>query len=259
MDQQEPRPDADLGVEPTPTSTEAEAEVESEVGAEVESPEGHPPLDPEAQARAEGLVRQARLAQQRGQSDLVRKLLEEAESVCPDAELVIEAVGDDLVARSQFARAKTVFDRGRKRWPDNKTLERKYGEMVLKVDLKIDPFTASSDFETVASARNAVFYSLFFPGVGQIVMGQQILGGSMLAVWVLGWVITLTTPNGLGGLLQVMFGRSGDLNPQVLVGLAMIMFAHLWSVADASARSKRLQPRKTIDRPAPPVDKPFEM
>lgn len=245
MDQQEPRPIADLGIEADP--------------AEASQPEAFAPLDPEAQARAEGMVRQARLAHQRGQADLVRKLLDEAQSICPDSELVIEAVGDDFIARSQFARAKTVFDRGRKRWPESKNLERKYGEMVLKVDLKIDPFTVGSDFETVASSRNAMFYSLFFPGVGQIVMGQQVLGGSMMTVWVLGWIITLTTPNGLGGLLQVIFGRSGDLNPQVLVGLALIMFAHLWSVGDASARSKRLQPRKQIDRPAPPVDKPFEM
>lgn len=187
------------------------------------------------------------------------KLLQEAMSVAPGSVPVLEAVGDDYVRRKQWRKAYEVFEIAHKADPINVSVERKFGEMVLKVKLAIDPFAAAQqDIGTVASGKAAMLLSIFLPGVGQLVLGKYFKGGVMLGGWLLGWIVFLADPNGFKGLMTIIgMAKGATPGPLAFPAIMAATLCHLWSLSDAVAVSKGLAPREKIEHPVPPVDKPF--
>ncbi|MBX3111742.1 MAG: hypothetical protein KF857_07005 [Fimbriimonadaceae bacterium] len=217
------------------------------------------PTSPQATEEAERLLRQANLARLRGDNPTADKLLQEAMTVAPGSAVVLEAVGDDYVHRKQWRKAYEAFEAAHRADPTSVSAERKFGEMVLKVKLAVDPFAASpTDVGTMASGKAAMLLSVFLPGVGQMVLGKYTKGGVMLGGWVLGWLGFLADPSGFKGLMTLLGMAKGTTpGPLALPALALAAGFHLWSMFDAVATSKGLTPREKIEHPTPPVDKPF--
>lgn len=218
-------------------------------------------LDPQAIERAEALLRQARVLRMRGDREGAGKLLEQAVAEAPGSIPVLEAQGDDLLARRQLSKARDVFAAALKLDPKNAEVERKYAEIVLQIaeaDLPME--LRSSTLEEVAASKTGAVLSVFVPGLGQVVMGQRNLGIGLMAGWALGWLWAVMVPNGLLGLSGIVgLSRTAPPpNPMVFVPLFIAVGCHVWAISDAASRAKRLETRK-IDRPRPPVDKDFEL
>lgn len=216
-----------------------------------------PPTE-ETQEKAEQLLRQLMLARQRGQTTVVGKILEEALQLAPNYAPVQEAVGDDFVERRQFRKAKEAYLLAHKLDPANPLIENKYGEMVLKVDLRIDPATYS-DAGTMASGRAAVVLNFLFPGVGHLVVGQRVTGAVLLALWLSGWLIALGTPRGMEGVAGMigLTKTTAPFMPLVGVALAMIFGTWFYGISTIGAVARRMTPTKVpMPMPIDPSDLP---
>ena len=214
--------------------------------------------------RAEQLIKQARLARQRGQGDIARKLLDEAAQIAPESATVLGALAEDSYQHKHFKTARDLFEKAKNLDPQNPHFERMFGECVLKVTEIENPylFVESPESESAASGKMAVALSLFFPGIGQLVTGKTNLGAMMLGGWILGWTMALLIPNGMNGVFGLFGiksqGSVTQFNALVLFPLALIAVVTMWSLLDA-AQSVPKGPKRSIDRPVPPVDKPFEL
>lgn len=221
-----------------------------------------PPAPSDAdRERAELLLRNARVAAQRGQKEIAEKLIDEALGLAPGSAEVQGALAESLVARKQLRKARDTYRLAMQLDPKNPEWERRYGELVLEIELPPDLRTLGgrSDAEVAASGKTAALLSVFVPGLGQIVTGQVAKGAAMLGLVVLGWVWATSVPNGLSGLgslLGASRGNAAEFNGIVLLPLFIAIGTHIWAITDASARSKVLA-KKTIERPKPPVDMEF--
>lgn len=214
------------------------------------------PTDPADLEKAEQLIRQASVAKMRNQPEIASKLLEEAKTIAPNSAVVLEAVGDDFVARHQFRKAKEAYGQAHKLDPVNQSLENKFAEMVLKVDLHVDPWTLQeADAGTMASGKIAAILSLLIPGLGQAVLGSWVKAVVFFAMWFIGLLFVWASPGGIRGLLEFLFqGKNpADFNPWVFGAVFSSVLGWLMSVFDATAAAKRYKPRK-IEKPAPPPE-----
>lgn len=213
-----------------------------------------PLKSPEA-IRAEQLLRQAQLAKLRKQPDIAAKLLAEAAEAAPDDVDVLVAQGDDFVERSQFQKALESFDRARKADPHHADAERKYGEMVLKTKGIEDMFNMDAP-AAPDGMRLAPLLNIFLPGLGQYVAGQTRKASLFFLPWLTGWIIAGLIPGGISGLGSLFSRSQAEFQPVVLAPLLVSAIAWLASISDAGSAAKKATPRK-IERPTPPVDKPF--
>ncbi len=210
-------------------------------------------ISPEIREQATQLLRQVQVARLRNQPTIADKLLEEAVALAPNFSQVQEAIGDDLVVRKQFRKAKEAYLRAHQLDKNNKEIENKYGEMVLKVDLFIDPFVqAEADSGTLASGKAAVLLNLIFPGVGHMVIGRYVFGGILLAVWFVCMLIAFGTPDGMKSFLGSLgIGPKGlPVPPLVPVALFGVVICWLTGIVSAASQAKTFTP-KTVVRPEP--------
>lgn len=205
------------------------------------------PDPPEKVEEAEQKLREANLARVRGHSAVADRLLQEAFETAPNSAVVLEAIGDACVAQGKFRKAKENYLRAHKIDPANKMIESKYGEMVLKVDLQIDPFMMQEDFSGYASPKIAVTLTILCPGLGQMAVERYVKGGIMMATYI-GCLVGITfVPGGFGFL-------NGSARFEPLSGLLLLVAAavFLWALTDL-ASIKNKAPKK-IDSPAPPSE-----
>ena len=241
------------------TSPEEESPIET-----VEVVESPP--TPEQLATAEDLIRQAMLARRRGLKDVAAKLMSEAEAAAPGAPAVLEAIGDDLAERGQTKPALEAYGRAMKAAPGNVALERKHAQLVFKVanagsiehQLQAGLGTVAAGPDSVASAKAALWLSLFLPGLGQMVTNRLTLGLTMLGGWLGGWIFAILIPDGLSKFRELFTGKGSDFNSFVFfpVGLATAM--HFWSIFEAASKVPKGPRLPPPPRPTPPVDMPFE-
>ncbi|MBV6459110.1 MAG: hypothetical protein HONBIEJF_02251 [Fimbriimonadaceae bacterium] len=236
MDQPAERPELD-GIAPSP---------ESEAPKLPEAP------DPATLERAERLLREARLARQRGQADLCRKLLTEAKEIAPGAGVVWEAIGDDAVANHQSRLARESYTMAWKLSPKDPNIERKYAETVLSSAVFMDPKMAAA----AANPRASVWLSVILPGLGQMANEDYGKGSIMMGAWTVALIISTAIPDGLGALLSF---KLQSLNLIAVVPMLVMLAIHIWSIYDASQNTVADRGRKIPERPVPPVDKPFEL
>jgi len=243
-------PESQESIEPIEVEVEGELDPETDNVVEIKTDAD---LPADIREQAEQKIRQVQVAKLRGQATIAEKLLKEAEEFAPEFSLVQEAIGDDLVARSQFRRAKEVYLKAHNLDPANKEIENKYGEMVLKVDLFIDPMLMSqADVGTMASGKAAVVLNLLFPGVGHMVLGKYVFGTILLVVWVGCMLIAFGTPGGIPALLGSL-GIGSNKNPVpplVPVALFGIVVCWLTGILSAAGASKSMTP-KVVERPSP--------
>jgi tetratricopeptide (TPR) repeat protein len=224
---------------------------ETEESRQPEVEEEFIPDDPDKVEQAERTLREANLARVRGQNLVADRLLKEAAEVAPNTASVLEAIGDSQVANGRYRDAKLTFARAHKIDPSNKSIENKYGEMVLKVDLHIDPFAHADTFDGYASPKIAVILSLICPGLGQFAVERYVKGGIMLTIYAISWVMMGLLPGGFKSVFAFMTGK-GSFDPLGGLLLLIALGDLVWSIADLSSL-KNKAPKK-IERPLPPMD-----
>lgn len=242
----------------TPEVTPADApEPQEEAAPEVEVAELTPATPAEIE-RAEFLIRQAHLLRQRGQNTEASRSLEEAAKVAPGHAATQIAVGDSYAARSRWDKARACYELAMRVDPTNREAESKYGEAVLKEKGMDESVLLNSiDGGTgAASPKAATMLSVLLPGLGQIVMGQTRKGVLLMVTWGLAVIMISLMPGGFNGLMSLFGASREEFNPGVLLPCFVAVAAHIGSIFDAAGQAKRAQPVR-IERPVPPVDKPF--
>lgn len=216
-----------------------------------------PPPDPDQLAMAENLIRQAKVAQMRGNRDEAISLLKQAEAAAPGASPVIEAVGDELLAAGKVSEARKYYRRATLADPSNASAERKFAELVFRSEASAAT-AIIAESEVVANARSAAILSFFVPGLGQIVRGR-VLTGIVFMVLVFGlWALAfaLGLKGALAQILNTQTGR-GPYNPIVFALVPIAVIIYFINVADVSSRAK-MASAKSYERPTPPENLPFE-
>lgn len=238
------------------------APIEPEPDPEVEAEPELAPATPAQIAEAEGIIRRARLARNRGQNVQADELLRQAADVAPNSPAVLEAIGDDHYDKGQLGKAREYYERAFRLDKSNVSVERKFGMTLVQTDPIATMMVTDLD-EPMIGTKVPPLLSAILPGLGQIVSGEVGKGVALLIFYVgsLAWVLSI--PNGVQGLLGFVSGKSGQgpgqvpFNATVLLPIFMGVVAWIISVSDATmkAKARRFTP---VDRPRPPVDLPFE-
>lgn len=223
---------------------------------ENEEPPLTPPT-PEQLAEAESLIRNAKVAQMRGNRDEAISLLKQAENAAPGASTVIEAVGDELLAAGKVGEARKYYRRAKVADPSNVSAERKFAELVFRSEASAAT-AIIAESEVVANARSAAILSFLVPGLGQIVRGRIATGITFIVLvfglWALAFALGLK-----GALAQMLNAQTGrdPYNPLVFAIVPAAVILYFINVADVSSRAKMASTR-SYERPPPPENLPFE-
>lgn len=228
------------------------------------APQTEPPADepaaapdPKKVAEADALLVRARLAASRGQRTEAERLLREASDLAPNAPSVLQAIGDAHAEAKRWAEARDAYAKAVRLEPGNVALERKHAAAVFQIAQgQLDSMSSSAGhFDGMATARAAALYSLLLPGLGHILSGFVGVGVGIMAAWVFSVVaFFLTEP---GKFVEWMFGRGTDFNVLTFVFGIVALSIHI-GAASVLAKEAKSAARRSIDRPRPPVDLPFE-
>lgn len=209
---------------------------------------------------AEELLRAAHVATVRGDKAAASGLLNNARSAAPNHPPVVEAVADEFRERGMLKEAFDLYASIIQSDGMNVRVEKKHAELAWRITGAGSAAfgTGVSEVEAVASARAAVWLSLFFPGLGQVVTGRTAAGVVFMCVWIVSWIGVWW----LGfdhvlisfGLKRPPSGHVTNLGAMVLAGVAVL--CHVVAIIDAASRAagRRVLPT----RPRPPSDLPFE-
>jgi hypothetical protein len=202
---------------------------------------------------------------------------------------VDEFEGDILLAEGNAEGAIAAYRRALEVNPANYALERKLGEVVLRVksglsledqmraNLSDSPFLSESDIQ--AGATPALVYTLFLPGMGHITLARTKKGLTILTVWLIAVFMVFLLREDLANMIgagrvpgandsgkpidtsgaeQVLFSiRTGTAF--VLLPLFTAMITHLVALIEIAQMASQKPKRKIeVERPKPPVNLPFE-
>jgi TM2 domain-containing membrane protein YozV len=220
------------------------------------------PPTPEQIQKVEEFLRRAHLATIRNNRAEARKWLEEAEKTAPNSAGVLEALGDEYVAANRIREARELYERAMKSAPGNVGLQKKHANAVFKTQAAAAGSALAFELqqkEAVAGPTAAMLFSLFFPGLGQIVNGNPGRGLVYMAGWLAGWITVYII--GFDHLLAFIGMNNKVPKPNILVVVAagVAILFHIVSIFDALVRTsggggKAPKP----PRPTPPADLPFE-
>jgi len=221
--------------------------------------------------KAESLLREARVERMRNNNVRSDALMREAQETAPDAPEVLTALGDEMAERKQWVKAAESYRAALAYKPKDPALERKLAGLALRnrsmqnIDEALRAGLTDSPFLTpedqVASARTATFLSFFLPGSGQVVMGKTWQGIAIFLTWalMLSWVFV--DRDDLKHILSsagATKGGGGSGGMGVLFPLMIALIVHISAVASCAGAAKRVAGRKSVSRPVPPMNLPFE-
>lgn len=211
---------------------------------------------------ADSFIQRARLEKTRGNLQGSTDFLKKAAEIAPGAAPVLEALGDDLAERKQYAAAHEVYKRARRADPNSASIERKYAALAMygkggmsieeqiAINLSDAPLTAPG--EEYASPRVAALLNWFIPGLGHFVLGYPKKGLTIFLI------VTLSIS--IFFLLNYMTSpASGRSTPPgyAYFFIVLAIVTYIAGIMDTMTMAKKTE-RKHIDRPVPPVNKPFE-
>lgn len=221
-------------------------------------------LSPEERRAFDAGVARLRLWINRAEWSSVEKEVAALRSEFGERGELLEAEGDALLARKRPEGAREKFALALALRPGDVGLERKHAETVFSVarlgSLE-DQLRGGEllDTDPMARAGAATFLSLLFPGVGQIVLGEQAKGIAMFAIWAS--AMTYMAINAIevrGFLAQVGLARGGrEPGGMFYLALSVAVLTMVVAVFDCAARTKTT-PKRQIARPTPPVNLPFD-
>jgi len=212
-------------------------------------------------SQVEDLLRKAHLAMIRNNRTEARKYLEEAEKIAPASASVLEALGDEYAAANKMKDAAELYARAKEAAPGNVAIEKKHANAIFRSQAAAAGLSLAAEFEqreVVAGPKAAFLFSLFFPGLGQIVNGQTTKGVVFMVGWLAGWITVYVL--GFDNLLGYI-GMKAIAKPNIFVVVAagVAVLCHLAAIFD-SLMGASGAPRKVPKpiRPTPPSDLPFE-
>jgi tetratricopeptide (TPR) repeat protein len=245
------------------------AQLEAQVPAPEPEPEIEIPSEPPTPAQleeADQLIRQARVEKMRGNARAATDLLKKAVEVAPGAPVVLETLADDLIERKLYGEAQKILKRAVKLDPRNVGLERKFAMTVattanlgsledqMRANLS-DSFVGGPDAR--ASGNAALLLSAILPGLGHVVLGRAV-GFIIMASWVLCGIWVIYLREDFKGLVTLAAGQGRTPNLTVMVPLFIMVLLYFGSLASLQS-ARRTVAKRRVDRPVPPVDKPFEL
>lgn len=213
----------------------------------------------EDQVAADNLIRQARVCKMRNQIQEATDLVRQASEIAPGSAVVQEMLGDEYCERKRFGEARAAYKMAHRLDPTNVALETKFANLVLRTEqgmsFEIAMTKGDSLFvdasEATASAVAATVFSFFVPGIGQIVLGENIKGAILIGSWVLcGIMIRLGVEAKVNHFSVTTLGY-------VFIGLILVVYVVAISGC-ASRIKKKWTPARVTEKPIPPVDLPFE-
>lgn len=209
---------------------------------------------------ADNLIQRSRLEKTRGNSQAATDLLKKAAEVAPGAALVLEALGDNLLEQKHYATALEAFRNARRADPESVSIERKYAALLQygqggmsieeQIHLSLSDAPMMAPGEAYASPQIATILSYMIPGSGQFVLGYSKKGFTVFGI-TLGCIALFFLTNYLM--------NPGNSSPPIFAYffLMVALVTHIAGIYETSSLAKSLE-RKPINRPTPPVDKPFE-
>jgi len=237
----------------------------------------------------ERLYRIAKAELTAGKKEGAKARLVELRRMVSDHPEVDEFEGDIHLAEGNSESAISLYRKALEVNPANYALERKLGEVVLRVKsgLTIDdqmraqlsdsPFLSESDIQ--AGATPALVYTLFLPGMGHITLARTKKGLTLLTIWLIAVFMVFLLREDLANMIgagrapgpteggrpidtsgaeQVLFSiRTGTAF--VLLPLFTAIITHLVALIEIAQMASTKPKRKIeVERPKPPVDLPFE-
>ncbi len=208
---------------------------------------------------ADSLIQRARLEKVRGNLQGSTDLLKKAATIAPGAAPVLEALGDDYADRKMYQAAHEAYGKARRADPTSASIERKYAALAmygkggLSLDEQIAMNLTDSNLlmpgEAYASPKIAMILSYFVPGLGEFVLGYPKKGAAI-------FIITLCSIT-LFVLLKHFLNPKGSPPAIAYFFLIVGILTYVAGIIDTQSIAKPIG-RKEIDRPVPPVNKPFE-
>ena len=180
----------------------------------------------------------------------------------------MEAMADDLLERKQFKQAKLLLKQAHTLDPKNVGLDRKYAELVLRGSgnysienqLRYGDDLLMSSEDQVAGVWAARLLSSFVPGVGQMVVGRTVKGICIFLGYVISFAIIAIWQDAFKEFLTGLYkphAHSGNFF--MVVPLLGVIGTWIYAMVDLGGqKAKAVTRQHKVDRPAPPVDLPFE-
>ncbi|MHB8635089.1 MAG: hypothetical protein ACYC96_01295 [Fimbriimonadaceae bacterium] len=223
------------------------------------------PPTPEQKEAADKLVQQARVEKMRGNARGVADLLAEASQVAPGSAEVLELLADEFAEQRKFEEAIATYDKARKLDPKNVNVDRKHANLVFHAKaVGASAAMSIAEHEALATDGNkASLFSVVLPGAGQFVLGKYGNGSFYFGLWASMIIWLLLKKADVLGLLSAIGihakGANAQFNVVIAVPIAVAAITHVASVLNCrSAGRHGMRPKVKIDRPAPPVNLPFE-
>lgn len=250
---------------PAPVVKKPEPEVETDPAPEEE--EAVPATSPEAAEAAERLIQNARLEKRRGNSAAASAFMSQAAEIAPGLPTVLEALGDDQLERKQLDLAIATYRKALKLDPKNIGVEEKLANAALMKDSlgslddqmrrNLGDATLLTEGDLTARMPFAVLLTLVLPGAGHLALGRNSQGTGFLGAWIFFAIWLSLMFRDMAKFFGSLQGYHATPNYVVVVpllGMAIVFVAALLSLKGIAAPTSR----KTVERPKPPVDLPFE-
>jgi len=221
----------------------------------------------ENQLAADNLIRQARVCKMRGQVQEATDLVRQAADLAPGSAVVLEMLGDEYMERKRFGEARAAYKTAHRLDPTNVALETKFANVVLRTEagMSFEMAMTKGDSlfldagEATASAVAATVLSVIVPGTGQLVLGENKKGFSLLGGWVLGMIFIVVFSQDLQGLLKSVTGRHGQFSGLIFIPIVALLAIYIMAIGGCASRiKKKWTPARLTEKPVPPVDLPFD-
>ena len=208
-------------------------------------------------ARVEQLLREAQLQRMREQWSAAEMLCREALEIEPEEPQGLEMLGDLQVGKGNLDGALEHYRKALEMQPQRAALEEKIAHLVLLKDqeerdkiaaqLLLDCPPSKSERKRFTAV--AVLLSVVFPGGGQLLMGQYVKGGVLMAVFAIGMFLGIPDLYKLLGALSAAPGSHAPVvHPNPLFAMLGMLSVVVWfySLLDASSQAGKSS-RKGIE------------
>lgn len=210
-------------------------------------------LDPKRD-EIERLLRAAHIHQVRGERSKAQELLQQALELDAENAGVWELLGDYQREAGDWQAAHDAYKKAHELDPQNAALERKYAEAVLQRTRAQEQYqqwerALEGGGDAPALPRNpglAFILSFLLPGVGQLYNGQMLKGGIIIAVVILGLLLSGGGDffyNILAYLVNPTRVRGDQSGWQLMAGVAALIawfYAFIDAPLSAAARNRLL-------------------
>ncbi|HLK14027.1 MAG TPA: tetratricopeptide repeat protein [Fimbriimonadaceae bacterium] len=229
----------------------------------------------EEKEQADRLIQQARVEKMRGNAKGVSDLLAEASRIAPGSAEVLELLGDELADQRKFDEAIATYDKARKLDPKNVNVDKKHANLVFQSKaVGASAVMSIAEMEAMAASNKWAQFLSVIPGLGQIALTRYAKGATIFGIWFTMILWLFFRHRDLEGLLHSIaaqlgwhpHGADNQFSMGILVPILVALVTHAYAVFDYGATARQTMffggsvggGKHKIDRPAPPVNLPFE-